>query len=196
METLGLANRNFLVCYICSHKVHFDVWVSKLQMCTWRSSHICEPRLIDSDIAFSQSVQDLDNNTIHCRLLARICFKGGVFNPLHLNAKKYFKRFKSLQKLHFFMKHVLFGLNKMCKAHFHPFAVIISPFHAMGMQKANGESNLHRRFSEVLAPHKMPWREHCIAIRHFEYTYSLGSLLNELLFCGIALFHPTSEEYH
>jgi hypothetical protein len=25
-------------------------------------------------------------------------------------------------------------LNKMCKAHFHPFAVIISPFHAVGMQ--------------------------------------------------------------
>jgi hypothetical protein len=27
---------------------------------------------------------------------------------------------------------VLFGLNKMCKAHFHPFAVIISPFPCSG----------------------------------------------------------------
>jgi hypothetical protein len=26
------------------------------------------------------------------------------------------------------------GLNKMCKAHFHPFSVIISLFHAMGVK--------------------------------------------------------------
>jgi hypothetical protein len=51
-------------------------------------------------------------------------FQGGVFNPLHLHGKKcfFFKRFNIVAK------------NKMCKAHFDPFSVIISPFHAVGMQ--------------------------------------------------------------
>jgi hypothetical protein len=55
-------------------------------------------------------------------------FRGCVFNPLHMHAKKIvFKRFKSPQILHFLMK-------KMCKAHFHPFAVIIFLFQTVGIQ--------------------------------------------------------------
>jgi hypothetical protein len=67
----------------------------------------------------------------------------------------FFKSFKLSQKLHY----VLFGLNKMCKAHFHPFAVIISPFHAMGVK-------IYKQKAGVPPPpgHRivqMPWREHC-----------------------------------
>jgi hypothetical protein len=31
-------------------------------------------------------------------------------------------------------KNCFFDVTKMCKAHFHPFAAIISPFHAMGVK--------------------------------------------------------------
>jgi hypothetical protein len=39
-------------------------------------------------------------------------FQGGVFNSLHLHAKTFFfKRFKSSQKFHFFMKQCSFLLK-------------------------------------------------------------------------------------
>jgi hypothetical protein len=52
------------------------------------------------------------NKTIHFFSKALNCCKNSIFR----------------------WNYVLFGLNKMCKAHFQSFAVIISPFHAMGVK--------------------------------------------------------------
>jgi hypothetical protein len=74
----------------------------------------------------------LDNDSV----LARIFFKEGVFNPCNCMKKKnvFSKDLNCYKNWIFLWNYVLFGLNKMCKAHFHPFAVIISPFHAMGVK--------------------------------------------------------------
>jgi hypothetical protein len=66
-------------------------------------------------------------------VLARIFFKGSVFNPLHLHAKVFFKSFiKIVAKIEFFYE-TMFFLAFKNKVHFHPFAVIISPYHAVGI---------------------------------------------------------------
>jgi hypothetical protein len=62
--------------------------------------------------------------------------------------KKFFsKSFKLSKKLHFSMKLYSFWFkNKMCKAHFHRFAVIISPFHAMGVKISK------QKFKKLFSP--------------------------------------------
>jgi hypothetical protein len=65
----------------------------------------------------------------------RIFSRGAFLTPCTWTKKIIFsKDFNRHKNCIFWWNYVLFGLNKMCKVHFHPFAVIISPFHAVGMQ--------------------------------------------------------------
>jgi hypothetical protein len=56
----------------------------------------------------------------------------------------------------------LFDLNKMCKVHFHPFALTISPCHAVG---CNGVKIYITIFFFFFRGTPTPWREHASEVR-------------------------------
>jgi hypothetical protein len=82
---------------------------------------------------------------------------------LHANKICFFQK-QVIAKIAFFDETVLFGLSRMFKAHFHPFAFIISPLHAMGVKIYPKKTKTFCPKQATPTPGhpivKMPWQEH------------------------------------